>query len=125
VFVLLGSGTSQADQASNTGVPGDQSELIASLQDQIRYLREQLDAERDARTEERRRREEAERERDELRRQLYARRETPEAYEAADEQQGRGDAPARYERGSGGRTEAVVEKSIREVEDWDRKTRRT
>jgi chromosome segregation ATPase len=91
VFVLLGSGTSQADQASNTGVPGDQSELIASLQDQIRYLREQLDAGRDARTEERRRREEAERERDELRRQLYARRETPEAYEAADEQQGRGE----------------------------------
>ena len=29
--------------------------LIASLQDQVRYLREQLDAEREARTEERRR----------------------------------------------------------------------
>jgi hypothetical protein len=41
--------------------------------------------------EERRRREAAERERDELRRQLYARRETPEAYEATDEQQGRGE----------------------------------
>lgn len=39
----------------NTGVPGDQSALIASLQDQVRYLREQLDAEREARTEERRR----------------------------------------------------------------------
>ena len=31
------------------------SELIASLQDQVRYLRDQLDAEREARTEERRR----------------------------------------------------------------------
>ena len=55
VFVLLGGGTSQANQTPNYGVPGDQSELIASLQDQIRYLREQLDAEREARTEERRR----------------------------------------------------------------------
>jgi hypothetical protein len=55
VYVLLGGGTSQANQTPNTGVPGDQSELIASLQDQIRYLREQLDAERQARTEERRR----------------------------------------------------------------------
>ena len=55
VFVLLGSGTSQANQPPSTGVPSDQSELIASLQDQVRYLREQLDAEREARTEERRR----------------------------------------------------------------------
>jgi hypothetical protein len=55
VFVLLGGGTSQANQPPKTGVPGDQSELIASLQDQVRYLREQLDAEREARTEERRR----------------------------------------------------------------------
>jgi hypothetical protein len=55
VYVLLGGGTSQANQAPNFGVPGDQSELIASLQDQVRYLREQLDAERQARTEERRR----------------------------------------------------------------------
>jgi hypothetical protein len=55
VFVLLGGGTSQANQPPNIGVPGDQSDLIASLQDQIRYLREQLDAEREARTEERRR----------------------------------------------------------------------
>jgi chromosome segregation ATPase len=55
VFVLLGDGTSQANQTTNTGVPGDQSELIASLQDQVHYLREQLDAEREARTEERRR----------------------------------------------------------------------
>jgi hypothetical protein len=55
VFVLLGGGASQANQPPNTGVPGDQSELIASLQDQVRYLREQLDVEREARTEERRR----------------------------------------------------------------------
>jgi hypothetical protein len=55
VFVLLGDGTSQANQAPNAGVPGAQSELIASLQDQVRYLRQQLDTEREARTEERRR----------------------------------------------------------------------
>ncbi len=55
VYVLLGGGTSQANQTPNTGAPGDQSELIASLQDQIQYLRVQLDAEREARTEERRR----------------------------------------------------------------------
>jgi hypothetical protein len=55
VFVLLGDGTSSTNQPPNIGVPVDQSELIASLQDQIRYLREQLDAEREARTEERRR----------------------------------------------------------------------
>ena len=55
VFVLLVDGTSQANQPPNIGVPVDQSELIASLQDQVRYLREQLDTEREARTEERRR----------------------------------------------------------------------
>jgi hypothetical protein len=55
VFVLLVGGTSEANQPPNIGVPGDQSELIASLQDQVRYLREQLDSEREARTEERRR----------------------------------------------------------------------
>ena len=55
VFVLLGDGTLQANQATNADLPGDQSGLIASLQDQVRYLRERLDAEREARTEERRR----------------------------------------------------------------------
>src|SRR5215208_1985923 len=55
VFVLLGDGTSEAHQPPNIGVPSGQSEFIASLQDQVRYLREQLDAEREARTEERRR----------------------------------------------------------------------
>jgi hypothetical protein len=55
VYVLLGGGTSQANQPPNIGVPGDQSELVGALQDQIRYLREQLNAEREARTDERRR----------------------------------------------------------------------
>src|SRR5829696_4084997 len=55
VFVLLGGGAPQANQTTTTGVPSDQSELIASLKDQVRYLREQLGAEREARTEERRR----------------------------------------------------------------------
>jgi hypothetical protein len=54
-FVLLGDGTSETNQPPNISVPSGQSELIASLQDQVRYLREQLDAEREARTEERRR----------------------------------------------------------------------
>ena len=55
VFVLLGDGTPPPNQTTNAGEPSDQSELIASLQDQVRYLREQLDTEREARTEERRR----------------------------------------------------------------------
>ena len=55
VFVLLGGGTSQVNQTPYVGVPSDQSELVASLQDQVGYLREQLNAEREARTEERRR----------------------------------------------------------------------
>jgi hypothetical protein len=55
VFVLLGGGTAQTNQTPHSGVPSDQSELVASLQDQVRYLREQLEAEREARTEERRR----------------------------------------------------------------------
>jgi DNA repair exonuclease SbcCD ATPase subunit len=75
-------------------------------------LREELDAERTRRelaestlregmAEEQRRREEAERERDDLRRELHAAREAPEASEAAEEQQGRGephpDAPGAQE----------------------------
>jgi hypothetical protein len=55
VFVLLGDSTSQANQSPDSGEPTAQFELIASLQDQVRYLREQLDTERAARTEERRR----------------------------------------------------------------------
>ena len=67
-------------------------------------LREELDTERTRREmaestlhegmdEERRRREEAERERDDLRRELHALREGPEAVEAVEEQQGRGQQP--------------------------------
>jgi hypothetical protein len=55
VFVLLGDGTSQANQTPSDDVPNDQLQLIEALQDQIRYLREQLDAEREARIEEQRR----------------------------------------------------------------------
>jgi hypothetical protein len=55
VFVLLGDGTSQANQTPSDDVPSDQLQLIEALQDQIRYLRDQLDAEREARTEEQRR----------------------------------------------------------------------
>jgi hypothetical protein len=43
VFVLLGGGTSQANQVPNTGAPAGQSpELLEALRDQIRDLREQL-----------------------------------------------------------------------------------
>jgi hypothetical protein len=90
VFVLWDGGTSKANQSPNTGVRGDQSELVASLQDQIRYLREQLDAERQARTEERRRH-------DTVVAQLASRipaieapQESTEGPETAEEQQNRG-----------------------------------
>ena len=43
VFVLLGDGTSQANQATNTDVPGDQSALIEALRDQIEDLRRERD----------------------------------------------------------------------------------
>jgi hypothetical protein len=55
VFVLLGDGTSAANQPPKTGVPGARSEVVEDLRDQVAYLREQLDREREARTEERRR----------------------------------------------------------------------
>jgi hypothetical protein len=105
VFVLLGDGTSQANQTPNTDVPNDQSRLVDALQDQIRYLREQLDAEREARTEERRRH-------DTIVAQLTSRipaieapeetpSEAPQATETAEQQQGRGephsDAPGAQE----------------------------
>ena len=43
VFVLLGDGTPQANQPTNTGVPGDQSALIEALRDQIEDLRRERD----------------------------------------------------------------------------------
>jgi len=96
VFVLLGDGTSQANQTPNTDLPNVQSRLVDALQDQIRYLREQLDAEREARTEERRRH-------DTIVAQLTSRiptieapeetpSEAPEAAETAEEQWGRGES---------------------------------
>jgi hypothetical protein len=48
VFVLLGDGTSKANQTPNTDVPTDQSELIETLREQVNYLRKQLDVEREA-----------------------------------------------------------------------------
>jgi hypothetical protein len=63
---------------------------------------------REGMAEERRRREEAERERDELRREMFALREPRGEPATAEEQQGRGEPPARYRRSSGDRTEAVV-----------------
>ncbi len=77
-------------------------ELLRPFVNELGEVREELGAERVRRemaettlregmAEERRRREEAERERDDLRRELYGLRETPEASEVAEEQQGRGE----------------------------------
>jgi hypothetical protein len=88
------------------------SDVSPSPTGELGELREELDTERTRREmaestlrkgmdEERLRREEAERERDELRQELYARRDSPEASEAADEHRGRGaphpDAPGAQE----------------------------
>jgi hypothetical protein len=58
VYVILGGGTSKANQSTDTdepsGGPTDQSKLVESLQDQVSYLRGQLDAERSANMENRR-----------------------------------------------------------------------
>jgi hypothetical protein len=43
VFVLFGGSTSQANQATNIGVPDDQSALIEALRDQIEDLRRERD----------------------------------------------------------------------------------
>jgi hypothetical protein len=43
VFVLLGGGTSQANQSPNTDVPSDQSALVEALRDQIEDLRRERD----------------------------------------------------------------------------------
>jgi hypothetical protein len=53
VYVVF-SGTSKANHAPHADVPADQSELVASLQDQVSYLREQLAAERETNRENRR-----------------------------------------------------------------------
>ena len=43
VYVLLGGGTSEANQKPNAGAPGDQSTLIEALRDQIEDLRQERD----------------------------------------------------------------------------------
>jgi hypothetical protein len=43
VYVLLGGGTSQANQTTNADVPGAQSALIEALRDQIEDLRRERD----------------------------------------------------------------------------------
>ena len=43
VLVVLGGGTSKANQSPNIGVPGDQSALIEALRDQIQDLRQERD----------------------------------------------------------------------------------
>jgi hypothetical protein len=91
VFVLLGGGTSEANQQPKIGVPSDQSELIASLQDQVRYLREQLDAEREARTEERRRHDTVVAQLTSKIPAIEAPQEARESPETAEQQQGRGE----------------------------------
>ena len=48
VYVMLGSGTSEANQSTHAAEPVDQSALVESLQNQVVYLRQQLDAEREA-----------------------------------------------------------------------------
>lgn len=49
VFVLLGGGTSQANQSPNIGAPTDQSEFVEELRDRIAYLERQVEEEREAR----------------------------------------------------------------------------
>ena len=97
----------EAMKALNPPAPDDSSEARESPESSepaggIGEVWEELDTERARRemaestlregmAEEQHRREEAERERDELREELYALREAPEASEAAEEQQGRGE----------------------------------
>ncbi len=78
---------SRAEEAAELRVRLELTERAQStLEDERRQALEELE-------EERRRREQAEREREELHRQLESLREPPEAYEAADEQPGRGQQP--------------------------------
>jgi hypothetical protein len=88
VFVLLGGGTSAANQSPNAGVPGDQSELIEALRDQIEDLRRERDEWREqARVVDRLLSAAMER----IPPQLEAPREASEASETPEEQQGRGE----------------------------------
>jgi hypothetical protein len=89
VFVLLGGSTAQANQSPNTGVPTAQSELVEALRDQIEDLRRERDEWREqARVVDRLLSAAMER----IPPQIEAPRETPEAAETAEEQQGRGES---------------------------------
>ena len=100
--------TERIPQALEPPSEARESDVSPSPTGELEEVREELDTEQARRemaestlhegmAEEQRRREEAERERDDLRRELYSLRETPEASETANEQQGRGqphpDAP--------------------------------
>jgi hypothetical protein len=102
----------QALEAPASSSEVQESDVSPGPTGKLEEVQEELAAEQDRRAmaettlhegmaEEQRRREEAERERDELRQELYARRDSPEASEAADEQRGRGaphpDAPGAQE----------------------------
>src|SRR5829696_1050154 len=78
------------ESPESSGPTSERGEVWEEL-DTERVRREMAESTlREGMAEEQRRREEAERERDELRQDLHALRETPEAYEAAEEQQDRG-----------------------------------
>ena len=49
VFVLLGDGTSQANQTPNADEPTDQPKLVEELRDRVAYLERQVEEEREAR----------------------------------------------------------------------------
>ena len=102
----------QALEAPASSSEVQESDVSPGPTGMLEEVQEELAAEQDRRemaettlhegmAEEQRRREEAERERDELRQELYARRDSPEASEAADEHRGRGaphpDAPGAQE----------------------------
>jgi hypothetical protein len=54
VYVVLNADQVRQGDDQSSGRPSDQSELVAELRDQVRYLRDQLDQERDANRENRR-----------------------------------------------------------------------
>jgi hypothetical protein len=93
----------------------DSAALISAKDETIATLRDQLEAERQAHAEARRLLMAA---LERIPPQLEATSEARESHQTADEQQGRGrQAPPRYGRVSGERTEAVVEESVRKMSE--------
>jgi hypothetical protein len=121
VYVLLPADMSRdtdryADDVP-TGMPyGEPDTLTSELRDRLRYVEGQLEAERQAHSEARKLLAAA------LERipAIEAPQETQESPETVDEQQGRGerDAPLRYGRGSGRRTEAARAELVEEGIRW-------